>query len=214
MSLSRPSSMADKIDQVVGAELSSLGFERTRPRHWVRTVRAPIRSIFEFQAIKGGAYSARWGFSVDFVPLRRANNFQWKRTAKTAKFDLCIDPLDQHSMPPPDWFFIRRHEANDLIRLASAAQESTRFAKLDFGRVNSIFDIVTIFRERAAMRFRRFSLENYSQTHLAWGLSLIAVGDIREGEQHLELFCARFSIDRNDRLLRQAELAAKSVAGF
>jgi hypothetical protein len=60
--------------------------------------------------------------------------------------------------------------------LASAAQESTRFAKLDFGRVNSIFDIVTIFRERAAMRFRRFSLENYFQTHLAWGLSLIAVG--------------------------------------
>ncbi|HEX4409195.1 MAG TPA: hypothetical protein VH206_10530 [Xanthobacteraceae bacterium] len=206
--------MEDKIDEVVGAELSSLGFERTRPRHWVEAIRTPIRSIFEFQAIKGGAYSARWGFSLDFVPLRRANDFQWKRTPKTAKFDLCIDPLDQHKMPLPDWFFIRRHEANDPIRLTAAAQESTRFAKLDFSRVSSIFDIVTIFRERATMQFRRFSLENYIQTDLAWGLSLIAIGDVPEGERHLELFCTRFSIDRNDRFLQQAEATAKSIASF
>jgi hypothetical protein len=50
---------ADKIDEIIGAELSPLGFEQIRPRRWVATARPPIRRIFDFQALKGATYSAR-----------------------------------------------------------------------------------------------------------------------------------------------------------
>jgi hypothetical protein len=207
--------LADKIDEIIGAELSPLGFEQIRPRRWVATAQPPIRSIFEFQALKGATYSARLGLSLDFVPLWHADGLRWKRTAKTANFDLCIDPIDQYG-GRPDWCSYSRPiwpgEVANFPRMAAAVKESTRAAKLDFSRANSISDIVAMFQERAAMRFRRFSLENYTQTHIAWGLSLVAVGEATEGKRHLELFCASFSIDRNDRMLRQALLAAENAA--
>jgi hypothetical protein len=99
-----------------------------------------------------------------------------------------------------------------LPGIAAAVKESARVAKVDFSRVNSISDVVATFQERAAMRFQRFSLENYIQTHLAWGLSLIAVGEPAEGRRHLELFCANFSLERSDRMLRQAILAAENAS--
>lgn len=206
--------VADRVDERIGAELSPLGFQRIRPRRWVAAARPPIRSIFEFQALKGATYSARWGFSLDFVPLWSADELKWKRTAKTANFDLCIDPIDQY-LGPPDWCSFSRPiwpgEVVNVARIAAAVKESTRVAKFDFSRVNSISDVVAMFQERAAMRFQRFSLENYMQTHLAWGLSLISVGKASEGRRHLELFCARFSIDRNDRMLQEALLAAENT---
>jgi hypothetical protein len=181
---------ADRIDESIGAELSPLGFVRIRPRRWVAARRPLIRTIFEFQALKGATYSARWGFSLDFVPLWRADGFKWKRTAKTANFDLCIDPIDEYR-GPPDWCSCSRPiwpgEAVNIARIAVAVKESTRVAKLDLRRVTSISDVVALFQERAAMRFQRFSLENYTQTDLAWGLSLIAIGEAPEGKRHLEL---------------------------
>jgi hypothetical protein len=131
--------LATRIDMVLHAELSPIGFERARPRRWVEGRQGPIRKIFEFQALKGEQYSACWGFSVDFVP----------------------------------------------------------FASL-----------VTMFDERSKMKFRRFSLENYSQTHIAWGLCLLAVRNRDEAETHLTRFCETFSIDRNDRILQSAERIA------
>lgn len=199
-------SAADTIDEIIGAELSPRGFARISPRRWVGISRPPIRSIFEFQALKGNSYSARWGFSLDFVPLWRADSFRWKRTAKTADFDLCIDPIDQRGGPRP----IPLHDVADFTRITLAVRQATGAAKLDFDRAHSISDVVAMFQDRAAMRFRRFSLENYTQTHLAWGLSLIALGEILDGERHLALFCARFSAERNDRMMRQAVSAAAS----
>jgi hypothetical protein len=203
--------LAGKIDELVGAELSPLGFKQIRPRRWIQTARSHIRDIFEFQALKGDTYSARWGLSLDFVPLLRADRLRWKRTANTANFDLCIDPIDEYGMLP-NWCSFSRSAPPREGRMAFAAEEATRAAKLDFSRANSVSNVVAMFRERAAMRFQRFSLENYTQTHLAWGLSLIAIGELTEGEQHLELFCARFSIDRHDRMIRQAILTAQNVA--
>jgi len=76
-----------------------LGFQRTRPRRWVDNTTPPICKIFEFQPLKGLSYSARWGFSLDFVPIKKGGCLRWKRTAKTAQFDLCIDPTDIEGGP-------------------------------------------------------------------------------------------------------------------
>lgn len=203
--------LATKVDDLIGAELAPLGFERMRPRRWVQTRQSPVRGIFEFQAIKANRYSARWGLSLDFVPLLRGDRLRWKRTANTANFDLCIDPIDKHGVLP-DWCSFSRRTLPGQDRMRFSVNQATRAARLDFGRPNSIADVVEMFRERAAMRFQRFSLENYTQTHLAWALSLIAIGEPTEGERHLELFCARFSIDRRDRMICQAIFAAQELA--
>jgi hypothetical protein len=203
---------AATIDELVGAELLPLGFKPIRPRRWVRTARSHIRGIFEFQALRGGIYSGRWGVSLDFVPMLHGERLRWKRTATTADFDLCIDPIDEYGAPP-DWCsFSRSTLPREGRMMALAVSAATQAAKLDFSRANSILDVVAMFGERAATRFQRFSLENYTQTHLAWGLSLIAVDDLTEGERHLELFCARFSIDPHDRMIRQAIFAAQNAA--
>jgi hypothetical protein len=200
---------------ILDAELSPLGFERIRPRLWVESKHPPIRRLFEFQPMKGETYSARWGFSLDFVPIQRAETLAWKRTAKTARFDLSIDPIDSEGRPR-EWFSVSRFiypaKKYDWDKLVRTVKDTAKGARPDFNRVNSIEDIVAIFRERSTMESKRFSLENYVQTHIAWGLCLIANGEPGEGEKHLQIHCAAFSIDRNDRILRQAEQTAIALA--
>jgi hypothetical protein len=207
--------LSARIDAILDAELSHLGFERVRPRLWVEGKRPPIRRLFEFQPLKGDTYSARWGFALDFVPIQRGEGLRWKRTTKTARFDLHIDPIDSEGHPP-EWCsfnrFIYPEKKYDWDRVVQTVRNTAKAALPDFNRVNSIGDIVAAFRERSAMRFKRFSLENYVQTHIAWGLCLIAVGELDEGEKHLQTYCATFSVDRSDRILRQAEQAATNLA--
>lgn len=207
--------LAAKVDQILDTELSPLGFERIRPRYWVESRDLPIRRLFDFQPLKGARYSARWGFSLGFVPLCMNGRLRWKRTPKTARFDLCIDPIDSNGRVP-DWCSLSRsrYPANhyDWERVLHVTTDGVMAARPDFDRVKSIKDILALFRERSAMKFRRFSLESYIQTHIAWGLSLIAIGEPEEGERHLQIFCTRFSIDRVDPILRQAEQEAMRAA--
>ena len=207
--------LAARIDMIVHAQLSPLGVEWIRPRFWVEGLGPPIRRLFEFQALKGASYSARWGFSLDFVPIKRSSRLQWKRTAKTASFDLCIDPIDRAGEVPDPWYvsrFIFPLKSYDWNKFTRTVKNAASVAQPDFSRIKSISDIVAIFNERSAIKFRRFSLENYVQTHLAWGLCLMAIGEVEEGERHLEKYCDRFSVDRTDRILREAEREAKRIA--
>ena len=64
------------------------------------------------------------------------------------------------------------------------------------------------------MSFRRFSLENYVQTHLAWGLGLIAVGERADGEVHMKEFCKQRNLDRELPLIRKAEREAAKYAAM
>jgi hypothetical protein len=207
--------LSARIDMILDGELSPLGFERIRPRLWVESNHPPIRRLFEFQPVGGDIYSARWGFSLDFVPTKRAEKLAWKRTPKTARFDLSIDPIDNEGRPR-EWFSVSRFiypvKEYDWGKLARTVKDTAKGARPDFNHINSIEDIVAIFSERSTMKLKRFSLENYVQTHIAWGLSLIAIGEPDEGEKHLQTYCATFSIDRNDRILRQAEQTAIALA--
>lgn len=189
-----------------------MGFQRTRQRRWVDNTTPTIRKIFEFQPLKGLSYSARWGFSLDFVPIRKGGCLRWKRTAKTAQFDLCIDPIDNEG-GPHDWcsvsLFIFPGKAYDWSKVTRAVKNTTAAAKADLARVETISDIAALFEQRSIMKFHRFSPENYVQTHLAWGLCLKAIGEREKGEMHLQEYCNRFSIARGDRILRQAEQNAR-----
>jgi hypothetical protein len=206
--------LADRIDAALRAELAPMGFHLVRPRRWVSGTKGSIRRIFEFQATRGAGYSARWGFSLDFVPIARNGYLRWKRTPKGADFDLCIDPIDEFG-DVPDWcsfVHLPGYMEADTDQIIQAVKDSTGAARNDFARVESVGDLISMFRNRAQMTFRRFSLENYVQTHLAWGLGLTAIGQHREGDTHISLFCAQRGIDRNDPLLRKAETEAARYA--
>jgi hypothetical protein len=208
--------MAARLDMALHAELSPLGFERIRARRWVAGTYPPIRRIFEFQPLKGDQYSGRWGFSLDFVPIFRSGKLRWKRTSKSAAFDLCIDPIDTEG-GPHDWCslsrFIFPSKTYDWSKVSRTVTATTQAAQTYFDRVKSIDEIVSIFRERSTMTFRRFSLENHVQTHIAWGLCLIALGQRSEGETHLDKYCGQFSVDRHDRILDHAVQEAVKVGG-
>jgi hypothetical protein len=194
----------DGLNEAIGASLAPRGFLLTHHYRWVEDVPGPIRKIFEFQLLKGATYSARWGFSLNFVPLLRNGRLRSKRTAKAAEFDLCIDPIDEFGSPPNRCSITSLWIPKDgeLGRIASGAADA---AHQDFARVASVRDLVSLFEERAQMISQRFSLENYRQTHHAWGLGLVAIGKREEGRAHIELFCERHEVDPNDSGLRKAE---------
>jgi len=199
-----------RMEAVLHAELSPLGFDRIRARRWVESRNRSIRKLFEFQSLKGAGYSARWGYSLDFVPIRSNGRLRWKRTARAAQFDLCVDPLDTDGSH--DRYRLSRFifplKTYDWDRLARIVRCATRAAREDFNRVDSLENIVAIFEERSATAFKRFSLNNYLQTHIAWGLCLLAIGKPDEAEGHLRTYCTQQSLDRNDPILRRAEQEA------
>jgi len=201
----------DSLNEALRANLAPKGFLNTRRYRWVDEVPGPIRRIFEFQSLKGARYSARWGFSLNFVPCLRGGRLRPKRTAKAAEFDLCIDPIDELG-DPPSWSSVPYPLDSEKAELGRIASKSADAACREFARVASVGDLMTMFQERAQMTFRRFSLENYVQTHLAWGLGLMAAGKREEGRAHVALFCERFEVDPNDVALRKAEVTALQFA--
>lgn len=183
-------------------------FEHTRPLMWVSQPKDQIRRIFRFQAMKGFTWSAHWGISVDFVPVVRDGSLSWKRTAKTAAADLTIDPIDDWGYIPNWCAFV----ANDsALKVRKVALATLKAAKSDWLEFCSLSDVANCFERRSKKKFRRFGLQNYVQTDLAWGLVLIALGQVQEGERHLERFCKEFEIREDDRVLLLSVIAARDA---
>jgi hypothetical protein len=125
---------------------------------------------------------------------------------QSARFDLCIDPIDEPGHVPEWCSFTKALPSHkiDGAALQRATENSIEAAQRDFARGQSIGGIEQMFRERASMVFRRFSLENYTQTHLAWGLCLVALGQAVVAKRHLLQFCTTYDIDLDDRMLQAA----------
>lgn len=193
--------------------LLDMGFAGVRARRWVRSTKPALREIFEIQSLKGERFSARWGFSLDFVPVRRGGKLRWKKTAASADFDLCIDPIDEAGSVP-DWCSFGDPSATwrGAANLARVATETVAAARKDFDAVSSPQDIARLFERRSTMRFARFGPDSYVQTHLAWGLSLIAAGRPADAEPHIGRFCEAFGVARADPLLVKATAMAEAMA--
>jgi hypothetical protein len=83
------------IHQNVGSVVDSLlltqGFVTIRPLQWVRSDNSPIRLVFEYRQLKGGALAPAWGYSLDFVPHFSGREMKWHRTEKSALLDAFVD---------------------------------------------------------------------------------------------------------------------------
>lgn len=198
-------------DIVAGALEGSLApdFQRVGDLSWAGSSTDHIRYLLKFQAMKGMTFSACWGLSVDFVPISRGGSLRWKRTAKSANFDLCIDPIDL-SGRIPSWCSFYSNDRDD--RVAHAALKVLDAARQDWSGITSLNDVADSFERRSKMEFRRFSLENYVQTDLAWGLVLIAIREADRGQNHLDAYCDRFAVARDDAVLTKARNEAATIA--
>lgn len=204
--------MLELCDEVLRTlqEAVPTGFHQASERRWVSDPRNKIRRIIEFQALKGARYSARWGFSIDFVPRLRGGRLSWKRTLKSADFDLSIDPIDIEGVDF-DWCsFSFDVGMRDIRRIVSAVKNA---ASSDFSSAHTIHDLLDLFSRRSEMKFRRFGLANYVQTDIAWGLLQLAAGNEAEGSGRIARFCERFEIDPDSPVLMKARREALEAIG-
>ena len=207
------SQIVERLDDASHPRLVHLGFKRVRSRFRVTNTTGPIRKIFLMQVMKSLTYSAQWGFSIAFVPLLWSDHLRWKRTAKSTAFDLCVDPIDA-SGSVSEWcsfFHMQGYSQVSALKLDQVAQASVAAASIDFIRVQTLSDMITIFEECERMKFSRFPLENYRQTQTAWALCLMAIGKSADGERRIQSFCERFGIDRSDPKLLKSHAAALRI---
>lgn len=184
-------------------------FTRVGNLRWVSETHNYVHQIFEFQAMKGDQLSARWGWSIGFVPILKGRNLRWKRTASKAEFDLCIDPVDPLGKVPAWSSFTPVTASQQIICVAGTTFEA---AASDMDAVNGLEDLINLFRVRSRMEFRRFSLSNYVQTDLAWGLAYIATGQEQAGQERIDAFCTAFGVPRDAIPLKRAEAEARLIA--
>jgi hypothetical protein len=181
---------------------SAPGLIPIAPFRWLTEENAPVRGFYEFQRMKGGVYSVRWGFDLCFSPWLAGKTLRWKRTARQAKIDLPIDPIDESGRIEP-WHSVEVDE-NDQEVLSKVVAGTWERAASDFARVKSLSNLTDLFERRAAMKFRRFSLANYITTDLCWGLALHGIGQTAAAGHKVAAFCGRFGVAPNDRILNLA----------
>jgi hypothetical protein len=192
----------EKIEEAFEPILEFNGFGLIKARRWVRDEKAPIREIFEMQALKGGVYSPRWGFSLDFVPNYSNGKFMWARTNKSCQLDLCIDPVDTSGFPGIG--AISEFSMTDASMMKKAAHESVSKALSCFARVTDLVTLENLYQERSQLSYRRFSFRNYIQVYLAWGILLLKLGRKADGEDKLAQFSQEQGADLNDPFLLKA----------
>jgi hypothetical protein len=100
--------------------------------------------------------------------------------------------------------------ASEIMQLAEKAALA---AHTDFERITTMHDLVALFEERSKIRFPGLQLDNYVQTHITWGLALVAVGRVEEGEAHLLKFCEEMKVDRHHPILLKAHAQASAYSG-
>jgi hypothetical protein len=181
-----PSELDVLFAQTFGAALTADGFEPTDRRRWVRSTKQPIREVFSLLAMKGGCFSPRWGFSLDFVPHVSGSSVRWHRSTKAARFDLCYDPVD-YTADAGEWFVpCLEGRSTTHNAAASVTRRAPGLALPWFASVNDLADLVREFEAKKRRPFVRFGFYNYVQEPLAYAFVLAGMGRWTDAESELQ----------------------------
>ncbi len=92
-------------DDTFSACLASFGFSQQKPRHWIRTSKAPLHELIELHVSRIG-YQMEWGIGAVFVPALGDDSTTWefkrKRTEKTSRIDVHLGPQFRDLPSKPD----------------------------------------------------------------------------------------------------------------
>ena len=119
---------------------------------------------------------------------------RWKRTAKTASFDLCVDPIDQAGKGFQLLVRFSIYLSVKVLRLEQIHAHSqkchvSRTARFQSHQIHWRY-CCDIQRE-ISDEISTLLAGKLNQIHLAWGLCLMAIGEAEEGERHLDKYCDR-----------------------
>lgn len=197
-------------DRLVATELATEGFEKQKPRRWIRTTKSPVQEFIMLLPLKGATEVVAWGFGLLFSPRLAGGTLRWKRTSASADVDLVFDPVDIK----PDWrenYAFVSQPLPSPIDLAKTVRNGALAARETFANVETAKDLWRVFAQRASMPSDRFGPKNYVQFDLGYGLALLASGNTSQGREHITRFCERFEIAPSDRVLLEAISQAEAI---
>jgi hypothetical protein len=183
-----PASDIDAVlETAVGRPLAALGFEPIAKRKWIRSTAAPFRHLLDVSALKGAAFTFRWGFSLDYVPHVGGNRVRWHRTNKSARFDVCFDPMDFAPHEPPLLSAFAARVA--FARAASERLESNLPTAVQFwGDYGSLTGILAACEWLKGLPSRRFGFYNYVRHPLTLAFTLRKLGQNERAQPEFERF--------------------------
>ena len=169
-----------------GIALEASGFEQITPRKWVRSNKNQIRDLLEIQSLKGGVLSPRWGFSLDYVPHVSGSSIRWHRTAKSAIFDVCFDPIDENGPEARSRYISRLYGATQARKQAKRVQKKTLQEASGFWqRSSTLAELPQVFEFMKARPATRFGFYNYVQHPLAYAFTLARLGEEQQAREEL-----------------------------
>ena len=177
---------ADRIlSEHLGAKLVAEGFEAVIARKWVRSTRAPIREVFQINAMKGASFAPAWGISLDFVPHLSGASIKTHRTTKGAVFDLSYDPVD-YATDVNSWCADTFQAASEFaVAVDRVAEKALPLAKSFWAETATIDGLLKAFEAKRTRPFVRFGLDNYPQQSLAFAFVLARAGKLEEARERL-----------------------------
>lgn len=170
----------DNVAAVIDTQLQPQGFVSLKPLQWVRSNDKPIRQVFEYRQLKGGALAPAWGYSFDFVPHFSGREMKWHRTEKSVLLDAFVD--GQHQK---DLMLTYAYGVPGLAeKLASRVSAAVKAAELFWaeGRTpGSVYSLVEALRNRPGANL-------FAQLPIANAFCLARSGREAEGRAELERF--------------------------
>ena len=202
--------LSNSIADAVGATAVGAAFFQVAPLRWARQ-RGMLRDVFEFNVMKGAAYSARWGFDFPICPIVRGKRLVSKVTLAKATPDLVLDPIDVQGDLQP-WHSVSEFDQSSGNALDAMVSGVTAKALAELDPVGGLSDLVSLFQARSGMAFKRFAPKNYIQTYLCWGLVCHSLKDRAAGETHIASFCEQFDFSPDTPALVRARKAATALS--
>lgn len=203
------SNLPASISSAVGRTAVGAAFVQIAPLRWARQ-RGMLRDVFEFEAMKGAAYSARWGFDFPICPVVAGKRLASKESLAKASPDLVLDPIDVQGELQA-WHSISQFDgSSDVLDDIVGGVAAKALTELD--PIADLADLASLFQTRSDMTFRRFAPKNYVQTDLSWGLICHALGDHAAGERLIARFCERFDFPSDTPALLRATNAATALS--
>jgi hypothetical protein len=169
----------EHVAPLVDAVLAPHGFVSTKPLHWLRSVDAPVRQMFAYVQLKGGAVAPQWGFSLDFVPHLSGKKIAWHRTEKSALFDAFVDGQGPKLNLSYMWGVSGLLE-NMQSRVSAALESAIAF----WARGSSLEQVCSLVEELRVQPGSQF----YTQLPIASAMCFAICGREAEGRKELERY--------------------------
>ena len=174
------------IGPAVEAQLTPLGFVLQKPLHWIRSADAPIRQLFCYAQLRGGALAPQWGFSLDFVPHLSGKKIKWHKTEKSALFDAFVDGQGTELNLSYMWGV-----SGLLEQMQPRVEAAIRAATALWAKGRTYPELYALVEE---LRSKPGS-ELYTQLPIANAMCLARSGREAEGLRDLQYFIQRFDLD-------------------